>query len=99
MLCCVGVQNVLLASAEGDDAAHRIVGRDTDRHPVTGDDLDSKPPHATAQLREHFVALVALDAIKTTAVNRDDSTLYINQIVLAQLLSFPIKDCATLLDR
>ncbi len=42
------------------------------------------------------MALVTLDAIQPAAVNRYDRALHVNQIVLAQLLSFPIKDCATL---
>jgi hypothetical protein len=40
------------------------------------------------------VSLVALHAIKTAAVNRHDRALHVNQIILAQLLPFPIKDCA-----
>jgi hypothetical protein len=41
------------------------------------------------------VSLVALDAIQTAAVDRHDRALHVNQIILAQLLPFPIKDCAT----
>jgi hypothetical protein len=40
------------------------------------------------------VALVALHAVQTAAVDRYHSALHVNQIILAQLLSFPIKDCA-----
>jgi hypothetical protein len=40
------------------------------------------------------VSLVTLHAVKTAAVNRHDRALHVNQIILAQLLSFPIKDCA-----
>jgi hypothetical protein len=29
-------------------------------------------------------------------VNRHDRALHVNQIILAQVLSFPIKDCAIL---
>ena len=84
-----------LASAEGDDAADRIVGRNADGHAIAGHHLDSEAAHPAAQLRKHLVALVALHAIKTAAVDRHDGALHINQIVLAQALSFPIKDCAT----
>jgi hypothetical protein len=37
------------------------------------------------------VALVALHAVKTAAVDRNDCALHINQIILAQLLSFQSK--------
>jgi hypothetical protein len=40
------------------------------------------------------VALVTLDAVKPATVYRHDRALHVNQIILAQLLSFPIKDCA-----
>jgi hypothetical protein len=42
------------------------------------------------------MALVALHAIKPAAVNRYHRALHVYQIVLAQVLSFPIKDCAIL---
>ncbi len=42
------------------------------------------------------MALIALDAIQAAAVNRYDRALHVNQIILAQLLPFPIKDCAIL---
>jgi hypothetical protein len=38
--------------------------------------------------------LITLHAIETTAVDGYHGALYITQIILAQLLSFPIKDCA-----
>jgi hypothetical protein len=40
------------------------------------------------------VALVALHAVQTAAVDRNHGALHIDQIILAQLLPFPIKDCA-----
>jgi hypothetical protein len=77
-MSCMGVQSVFfLASAEGDDAADGIVRRDADSHPITRDDLDAEAAHAAAQLCENFVALVALHAIQTAAVNRHDSALNI----------------------
>ena len=99
--CCCAVWEfkiVILASAEGDDAPDRIVGRDADGHAVSRHHLDSKAAHAAAQLGKHLVTLVTLHAVKTAAVDRHDRALHINQIILAQLLSFPIKDCATLRD-
>src|SRR5688572_14253936 len=75
------------ASAEGDDAADRIVRRDADGHTVPGYHLDPEAAHPAAQLCQHLVTLVALDAIKTSTVDRHDRALHINQIVLAQMLS------------
>ena len=73
-----------LTCAEGDDAANWIVGRDANRHAITGDDLDAEAPHAAAQLREHFVAGVALHSVKPAGMYGHDRPLHINQIVLAQ---------------
>src|SRR5918995_1888950 len=84
------------ASAEGDDAANGIVWRDADGHPISRNHLDPEAAHAAAQLCEDLVALVTLHAVKPAAMDRHHGTLHINQIVLAQMLSFPtIKDCAT----
>src|SRR5207342_2410503 len=85
-LCCVGIQ-CCSASAEGDDAADGIVGRNAHGHAVPGNHLDPEAAHPAAQLCEYFVALVALNAIETSAVDRHDRALHINQIVLAQMLS------------
>jgi hypothetical protein len=85
-----------LASAEGDDAANRIVGRYAYRDAISGHHLDSKAAHPAAQLGKHLVALVALHSIQPTAMDRHNRALHVDQIILAQLLSFPIKDCATL---
>ena len=82
----MGAQNGL-TSAEGDDAANGIVRRDADGHPIARNHLDPEAAHTAAQLREDFMALVTLHAIETAAVDRHDSTLHINQIVLAQMLS------------
>jgi hypothetical protein len=87
---------VILASAEGDDAPDRIVRRNANRYPISRHHLDSKAAHTAAQLSKYLVSLVTLNAIEPPAVNRHDRTLHVNQIILAQLLSFPIKDCAIL---
>jgi len=84
---CVGIQ-CCSASAEGDDAANGIVRGDANRHAITWNYLDPETTHTAAQLRKHFVALVAVHAVKATAVDRHDRALHINQIVLAQMLSF-----------
>jgi len=78
----------VLAGAEGDDSADRIVRRDAHCHAVSGDDLDSKPSHSPAQLREHFVSGIALHAIKAAGVDGRDRPLHVNQIVFAQSWSF-----------
>ena len=53
-----------LASAEGDDAPDRIVGRDADGHAIAGNHLDAEAAHAAAQLGQHLVAGVALHAVQ-----------------------------------
>jgi hypothetical protein len=76
-MSCVGVQSIFSASAEGDDAADRIVGGNADGHAIARDDFDAEAAHAAAQLREDLVALIALHAIKPAAVHGHDCTLYI----------------------
>jgi hypothetical protein len=83
-----------LASAEGDNAPHGIVGRHSHRYAIPWDDFDAEAAHPAAQLGEHLVALVTLHTVKTAAVDRYHGALHVNQIILAQLLPFPIKDCA-----
>ena len=78
-----------LASAEGNDASHGIVGRDAYRDAISGDYLDPEAAHAAAQLGQDFVAGVALHAVKTAAVNRHDRALHVDEIVLAQMASIP----------
>ena len=56
-----------LSGAEGDDAADRVVGGDADGHAIAGHDLDAEAPHPAAQLRQHFVARLGLDAIQAAA--------------------------------
>ena len=85
---------MVLASAEGDDAPDRIVRRNADGDAISRHHLDSKAAHPAAQLCQHLVSLIALHAVKTAAVNRHDCALHVNQIILAQLLPFPVKDCA-----
>ena len=77
-----------LSCAEGDDAANRVIWRDTHGDPIPRHDFDSEAPHAATELGQHFVAGIALHAVETTAVYRDDGTLDINQIVLTQSMSF-----------
>jgi hypothetical protein len=83
--------NVGSASAEGDDAANGIVRGDADGDAIPWNHLDPEAAHAAAQLREYFVALIALHTVEPAAVNRHDRALHVNQIVLAQILSFLIQ--------
>src|SRR2546425_10445651 len=96
---CIGIQTVFwLASTEGNDAPNRIVRRHADGHAVPRNDLDTEAAHATAELGEHLVAGVALDAIKAATVHGHDRPLHVNQIVLTQIASNPFftdKQCAT----
>ena len=75
---------IWLACTERDDAPDGIVGRDADGHAISRNDLDAEAAHAPTQLSEHFVAGVALHAVKTAAVDRHHGALHVNQIVLAQ---------------
>jgi hypothetical protein len=87
-----------LAGTEGDDAPYRIVGRNTDRHAISGHDLDAKAAHAAAELGEDLVSGIALHAVQTSAMHGHNSTLHVNQIILAQIASNPFwsdNDCAT----
>ena len=79
------------ASAEGDDAADRIVRRDANGDAIPGNHLDPEAAHPAAQLRKYLVALVALHTVKPATVNRHDRALHVNQIILAQTLSFLIQ--------
>ena len=87
------------AGAEGNDASHRVVGRDANRDAIPWNNLDAEAPHAAAELGEHFVSGVALYAVETSAVNRDHGALHVDQIVLTQTARFPFifltKHCAT----
>jgi len=75
---------VMLPRAKGDDASHGVIRRDTDGHPIARNHLDTEAPHPPAQLCEHLVSCVALDAIQTPGVDGDDRTLHIYEIVFAQ---------------
>jgi hypothetical protein len=80
----MGAQIRFLASAEGDDAADRVVGRDAHCHAIAGHYLDAEAAHSSAQLRQNFVSLVTLDTVKASAVHSHDGALHVNQIILAQ---------------
>ena len=71
----------VLAGAEGDDAALRVVGRDADGDAVAGDDLDAESPHASTELRQNFVAGIDLHAVEATAVHGHDGALHVYQVV------------------
>jgi hypothetical protein len=67
-----------LASAEGDDAANGVIGRDADGHPVARDNLDAEPTHSPAQLGQNLMARIDLHPIQAAAVHGHDGPLDIN---------------------
>jgi len=89
-----------LAGPERDDASDGIVGRHANGHAISRDNLDAEAAHSAAELSQHFMAGVALNAVKAAAVNGHHGTLHVDEIVLAQTASSPFmflnKHCATL---
>jgi hypothetical protein len=89
-----------LARPEGNDAPDGIVRRHADGHAISRDNFDAEAAHSAAELGEHFMARVALNPVKTAAMNGHYRTLHIDEIVLAQTASNPFmvldKHCATL---
>ena len=73
-----------LSSAKRDEAPQRIVGRHAHGHTISRHDPDVEPAHAPAQLREHFVAGIAFHSVEPAAMDGNDDTVQIDQIVLAQ---------------
>ena len=67
-----------LTRAERDDPALRVVGGNTYRYPVARDHLDSKTPHAAAQLGQYFMPGVHLHSVKAATVHRDNGALHVN---------------------
>src|SRR6185295_16898201 len=86
---CLNSNWFWLACPEGDDAAHRIVGRDAHGDAIPRDYFDTEAAHAAAELCEHFVAGITLDAVQPAAVHRDHGALHVDEIVLAQSASVP----------
>ena len=80
---------MFLTGTEGDDAAHRIIGRHANGDAVAGDNFDAEPPHAAAQLGQHLVALIALHPVQAATMDSDHGALNIDEIVLTQLLLNP----------
>ena len=89
---CSNSNWVALASAERDDAPHRIVRRDANRHAIAWNNFDAEAAHTAAELREHFVACVALDPVEPAAVHRYHRSLHVDEIVLAQIAKVPFID-------
>ena len=73
-----------LTCTERNDSADRIVRGHADGDSVTRHDFDAKAPHAAAQLRQHFMAGVALNSIQAARMNGHDRSLHVDKIVLAQ---------------
>jgi hypothetical protein len=61
-----GVQLNELSGSERNDAADRVVRGYTHRDAITGNNLDPEPSHPAAQLRQHFMPRVTLDAVQPT---------------------------------
>src|SRR5688572_1165779 len=66
-----------LACAECDDAADWIVGRNPDGHAVAWNNLDTKTAHTAAQLREHLMPGIALNAVETSAMYCHHRSLHV----------------------
>ena len=73
-----------LSGSEGNDPADRVIRGYTDCHSVSGNDFDSEAAHPATQLRQHFMARIALHAVQTARVNRNYGSLHVYQIVFAQ---------------
>ena len=86
---CSSSNRFWLACAEGDDAPNGIVRRYANGNAIARDYLDAEAAHSAAELGQHFVACIALHAVKTAAVDRNHGALHINEIILAQLLARP----------
>ena len=69
---------IWLACTERDDAPDRIVRGNSHGYPIAWNHLDAEAAHTPAQLGQHFMTSIALHAIQSTAMHRDDSPLHIN---------------------
>lgn len=91
---------IWLARPERDDPSDGIVGRHPNGHAISRNNFDAEAAHSAAKLGQHFVAGVALNAVKAATVNSHYRTLHVDEIVLAQTASSPFmflnKHCATL---
>jgi hypothetical protein len=67
-----------LSGSERNNAAHRIVRRNSNRDPVAWNNFDAETAHSAAQLGEHFVPGVTLDAIQPPAVHRHNRSLHVD---------------------
>jgi hypothetical protein len=56
-------QLTALSGSECDDAADRVVWGYANGDSVTWNDFDSEPTHPATQLRQHFMAGIALHAV------------------------------------
>jgi hypothetical protein len=67
-----------LTRAECDDAADRVVRRNAYGHAITRHNFDTEAAHTSAQLGEHLVPGIALNAIETSAVHCYDGSLHVD---------------------
>jgi hypothetical protein len=87
-----------LTSSERDDASDWIVWGDPYGDPIARNDLDAEAAHTTAELGEHLVPRITLNAIQPSAVHCHHCPLHVDQIVFAQTgsKSFPAAEGETL---
>jgi hypothetical protein len=56
----------MLSGSERNNSADRIVRGYTYRDAIAGNDFDSEAPHPAAQLRQHFMTGITLNAVQPT---------------------------------
>ena len=61
-----GVRLNELSGSERDDAADRVIRGYTNGNAIAGNDFDSETPHPAAQLRQHLMSRITLDAVQPT---------------------------------
>ena len=78
-----------LPGAERDDAADRIVGRDSHGHTIARDHLDVEPAQAAADARQELVTLITLNTEVTAGECLDHLALNLDEIVSCHAKTFP----------
>ena len=71
--------------AERDEAVGRVVGRESDRHPITGDHANAEPAHAARELRSDLLPVFQRDLVATAAEDLIHAAGRLNQVVSRQI--------------
>lgn len=71
----------LSTSAVNDESVREIVGRDGDRNPITGNDLDVKAAQPAADAGKERVSLVSLHPKVAASERLDHPALNLNQVI------------------